>query len=138
MPPAPFSPAAYAGEFWYGAPALWTALPDSGAWSALPHDAAGYSQKLVWWREGYNWQAEPQPALSVTGRRLDAPALLAASKATNGFNADPQSLSFMLVGGDFPTAGCWEVTGAYSGTSLSYVVWIAGQLHLNWARGGLE
>jgi hypothetical protein len=31
----------------------------------------------------------------------------------------------MLVGVDIPTLGCWEITGQYNGTELSFVVWIA-------------
>jgi hypothetical protein len=30
----------------------------------------------------------------------------------------------MLVGVDFPTEGCWEITGAYEGNKLSFVVLI--------------
>jgi hypothetical protein len=32
--------------------------------------------------------------------------------------------SFMLVGVDFPTTGCWQVTGAYKGETVSFVVWV--------------
>jgi hypothetical protein len=31
----------------------------------------------------------------------------------------------MLVGIDIPAAGCWEITGQYKGTTLSFVVWVA-------------
>ena len=124
VPPAPYSRYPYPGEFWYGSPALWTALPGNGTWSALPHDESGYSQKLFWWRDGYNWQAEPKPALTVTTTRLDKQvATRPQTDATNGWNADTQS--FMLIGGDFPTAGCWQVTGRYGSDELSYVIWIA-------------
>ena len=68
-PPAPY-PAPPADEFWYGTTALWTRLPDDGAWYGLPHDEHGYSQKVFWWREGYHSQSEPQPVLTVTGKRL--------------------------------------------------------------------
>jgi len=55
---------------------------------------------------------------------LDAPALpLRVSKATNAFASDIQSA--MLVGVDFPTLGCWEITGRYQGHELSFVVWVA-------------
>jgi hypothetical protein len=89
----------------------------------LPHNPEGYTQKIFWWSEGYSWTEEPDPELSVTGRRLDGPApALIVSRATNAFAADIQSA--MLVGVDFPTLGCWEISGRYRGHELSFVVWI--------------
>lgn len=111
-------------QFWYGTDSLWTALPEGGVWSALPHNPEGYTQKLFWWRKGYSWREEPEPKLAVTGRRLDAPAPpLKASKATNAFAEDIQSA--MLVGVDFPAPGCWEISGSYAGSNLSFVVFVA-------------
>ncbi|HUZ84310.1 MAG TPA: hypothetical protein VMU66_06415, partial [Gaiellales bacterium] len=64
----------------------------------------------------------PNPALVVTGQRLDAPAPpLTASVATNGGHAGMGT--FMLVGVSIPTPGCWQISGAYHGHSLSFVVW---------------
>ncbi len=124
-PPPPFDPhGPDAAEFWFGSASLWTLLPTDGVWRQLPLDASGYTQKTFWWREGYDWQAEPLPKLTVSGKRLDASAPpLSASAATNGHEAHLQS--FMLVGVQFPTAGCWQVTGHYGGSDLSYVVWVA-------------
>jgi hypothetical protein len=123
--PPPNSPnAPWSGEFWYGSEALWTAVPTNGVWSGLPHNPEGYTQKVFWWRKGYSWRGEPQPALTVTGRRLDASAPpLNVSSATNAFAEDIQSA--MLVGVDFPTLGCWEIKGRYAGTELAFVVWVA-------------
>jgi hypothetical protein len=122
-PPYPrYAPAAE--EFWYGTDALWTAVPKTGVWSGLPHNPEGYTQKVFWWRKGYSWTAEPEPQLIVTGRRLDASASpLNVSHATNAFAEDIQSA--MLVGVDFPTQGCWEITGQYARMELSFVVWVA-------------
>ena len=124
IPPSPYSPNALWNDFWYGTDSLWTAVPRNGVWSALPHNPEGYTQKVFWWRKGYSWKEEPEPPLSVTGRRLDAPApSLNVSRATNAFAEDIGSA--MLVGVDFPTLGCWEITGRYTGTELSFVVWVA-------------
>lgn len=124
-PPQPYSPdGPFPSQFWYGTDALWTAIPRDGVWSALPHNPEGYTQKVFWWRNGYSWTEEPEPQLSVTGRRLDMPAPpLNVSRATNAFAADIGSA--MLVGVDFPTLGCWEITGHYADTELSFVVWVA-------------
>ena len=111
-------------QFWYGTDHLWTMLPKDGVWAALPHNPEGYTQKVFWWRKGYSWRDEPQPQLTLTGQRLDAPAPpLNVSAATNAFAEDIQSA--MLVGVDFPTLGCWEITGRYGDSKLSFVVFVA-------------
>ena len=99
-------------------------MRQNGIWEALPHNPQGYTQKVFWWREGYVWNDEPEPALIVSGERLDAasPPLM-ASKATNAYAGDIGSA--MLVGVDLPTLGCWKITGKYSDSQLSFVVWVA-------------
>ena len=123
--PAPYSPSSpFDWDFWYGSNSLWTAVPQNGVWAGLPHNPEGYTQKVFWWREGYIWNEEPESALSVTGERLDVPAPpLIVSKATNVYASDIGSA--MLVGVDFPTLGCWKITGQYEKTELSFVVWVA-------------
>jgi hypothetical protein len=53
-----------AREFWFGTKALWTILPEGGAWRGLPHytpDDPTFRQKLLYWRKGYVVRTEPQP-----------------------------------------------------------------------------
>ena len=123
--PEPYSPhSPFDTYFWYGSNSLWTDLPKDGTWSDLPHNPEGYTQKVFWWREGYIWNEEPEPDLIVTGERLDASApLLIVSRATNAYAADIGSA--MLVGVDFPTLGCWKITGKYADDELSFIVWVA-------------
>ncbi|HLO17592.1 MAG TPA: hypothetical protein VK206_22370 [Anaerolineales bacterium] len=123
--PTPYSPnAPWSGQFWYGSKSLWIALPTDGTWSALPHNPEGYTQKIPWWREGYSWTAEPEPLLVVTGERLDAKAPpLNASAANGSYAADMGSA--MMMGVDFPTLGCWKITGKYKDAELGFVVWVA-------------
>ncbi len=124
VPPSPYDSMGFKGEFWYGSNSLWTAVRQNGIWEALPHNPEGYTQKVFWWRDGYVWTEEPQPALTVTGERLDAPAPpLHASEATNAYAGDIGSA--MMVGVDMPTLGCWKITGKYADTELSFVVWVA-------------
>jgi hypothetical protein len=69
-------------------------------------------------------ETEPEPALTVTGRRLDAEAPpLLASIATNAYH--PDFGAAMLAGVSVPTLGCWEITGHYQGHELSFVVQVA-------------
>lgn len=124
IPPSPYDSLGFEGNFWYGSNSLWTAVRQDGIWEGLPHNPSGYTQKVFWWREGYVWTEEPEPDLIVTGERLDAPApALIASMGTNAYASDIGSA--MLVGVDFPTLGCWKITGQYADAKLSFVVWVA-------------
>ena len=122
--PAPYAPEApWPGFAWYGDELLWTVVRLDGVWSELPKDEHGYFQKVVWWREGYSWREEPEPALTVTGRRLDGDAPpLESLPATNAYAEDMGSA--MMTGVLLPAAGCWEITGRYGTAELSFVVWV--------------
>ena len=123
VPPYPYPPVPYPGGSWFGTDRLWIAGPPM-VWSGLPHytpDDPTFRQKMQWWRQGYNPRTEPVPKLKVTGRRLDAesPPLLAEASNTTGPRPS------MMVGMNFPTLGCWEITGRYQNDELTFVVWIA-------------
>ena len=119
LPSMPFP-----NEFWFGFEHLWTSLPTSGVWLGLPLNPDGYTQKIMWWSDLFSLNDEPEPKLVVTGERLDANAPpLNVSRATNAFAGDIGEA--MLVGVDFPTLGCWKITGRYKKTGLDFVVWVA-------------
>lgn len=125
LAPEPYAAEApWPGMVWYGSAALWTVIPTDGVWAGLPDNPTGYTQKIVWWREGYDWQSEPQPALTMRAERLDEPAPpVEVSHASNAFAEDMGSA--IMTGIDFPTLGCWQISGTYRKTSLSFVVWLA-------------
>ena len=126
IPPAPYERDDVA--FWLGTEKLWTVLPERAIWEWAPHQP-GHEQevqpltaKIFWMRLGYDSRAEPRPAIKVTGRRLDGPALpLLVLPPTNAFQGPG---SAMLTGVYVPTPGCWEITGDYHGNKLSFVVWV--------------
>jgi hypothetical protein len=135
IPPAPYAAKPGNGRFWFGTDRLWTSLPVTGMLKGLPEDTTSshptFSEKLFWWRQGYDAHAEPRPKLIVTGKLLDSPAPrlevypvtpLEVSPATNAFAA-PRSA--MLVGVGFPTVGCWQITGRYEDDELTFVIWVA-------------
>ncbi len=129
-PPKPYSAqpdGTGVNAFWFGSAKLWTMLHTDGTWHDLrPYSPAETSlrQKLFWWRTGYNWTTETQPQLKVTGRRLDGMApTFQTLHASNGHKGEGWN-SFMVVGIDIPTPGCWEITGHYEGQELSFVVWV--------------
>jgi hypothetical protein len=79
-----------------------------------------YRNKFFWWSYGFRPGSESN--LVVRGRRLDRDSPPANISRTT--NAHSPSLGgwTMLVGVEFPSAGCWELTGEYLGQTLSFVV----------------
>ena len=123
--PEPFSPTApWEGIFWYGSEQLWTALHNDGVWAGLPENPDGYTQKIMWWSSLYSLKDELEPALVVSGRRLDGEAdPLRFYGATNAMADDIGEA--MLTGVEIPTLGCWEIMGQYKKSSIKFVVWVA-------------
>lgn len=135
VPPDPFPATSLVGV-WYGTDDLWTELPHQGTvLRGLPADTDGsLTTKTFWWNWDYSWtlgdpattDAGPTaeqitPDITVTARRLDAPAPpVEENRGTNAYT--PETHSSMLVGLDLPTAGCWELTATYQNAQLSYVV----------------
>jgi len=127
VPPAPYdSVRASDNMFWYGTDALWTQLGADGVWhienNEDKHD--GYVTKLVFWRKGFDWRKEPEPALIVTARRLDGDSPSVALAHANAVFITGNTPA-MMTGIRIPTAGCWEVTGHYGGHTLSFIVSVA-------------
>jgi len=133
IPPVPYAAKPPLDQFWFGSDKLWTALPVAGTWWGLPHyNSPTYSQKLAFWRQGYDPQREPRPNLTVTGRRIDGSAgLLADGKGNGSWTKGDQ---FVMTDIDFPTLGCWEITGHYQNheldesDELTFVVWVTDSL----------
>lgn len=125
VPPAPHPVKSPPGAFWFGTERLWTFLPVTGMWSGLPHWDSTFRQKLAFWRDGYDPHAEPQPPnLTVSGRRIDskAPPLQTDGKGNGSWTGDDE---FIMTGINFPTTGCWEITGRFNDDELTFVVWVA-------------
>jgi hypothetical protein len=110
-----------ASRFWYGDEKLAVLLKAGGRWRGMGPDRS-YRDKLFWWRQGYDGTAEPTPKLIVTGRRLDGDAPALAIPGSTGANHPDFGGWAMLVGVEFPVAGCWQVTGEYGAHKLTFVV----------------
>lgn len=123
-PPEPFpSDSPYDDQFWYGSDALWTMLLKDGVWWDLPRGEDGYGQKVFWWSNAFDANSERNPALTVSGERLDGDETFTVADATHGFHSDLGE--FMLAGVSIPSPGCWQITGQYRENELSFVVWVA-------------
>ena len=127
VPPAGYlrEPPRSHGTEWYGSAGLWTLLDRDGeVWRDLPVSPEGLTQKTVWWSANWTPEAELEPDIIVSGRRLDALGDFWFSPGTNA--SAPGYDTAMMVGIDVPAAGCWEITGTYRGVSLTYVVLVVG------------
>jgi hypothetical protein len=98
------------GKLWVGG--LWP----RGVIHAGPEFVAqdgSVGMKFGWWRAATG-------KLQLTGRRLDGPAPPARAHVPAGYG----DTGFQASGVDFPTEGCWEVTGALPTTSLRFVTFV--------------
>jgi len=110
---------AFPGTHWAGSDALAALLPDDGIWPTTPMGAL-IAVKLFWWSEGF----EPglEQALHVEVTNLDDPT--ATPEEIPATNAYLESLNAwtMLTGIDFPSPGCWQVSGRFRAAELSFQI----------------
>ncbi len=104
---------------WYGSETLAVILRPDGIWRGMG-PSHNFRDKLFWWSQGFKPGLESN--LKVTGKRLDANS--PPADISDATNAKAESLGgwAMLVGVEFPSAGCWQITGNYFGQELSFVV----------------
>jgi hypothetical protein len=98
------------GKLWVGG--LW---PDGVilAGRAFVEADGSIGMKFGWWR-GVTGD------LKVSGERLDAEGPPTRSSVPDGYGKS----GFQASGINFPTEGCWEVTGEVSGTTLTFVTFV--------------
>jgi len=100
----------------HGGKALWTTLPEDGVINARPRDDGS-----LFWKFGWTPKRQYPGGLAVTGRRLDAAAPPMTVLAVRwGYSSTGRGSWATAV--NFPTAGCWRITGRSAGVKLSYVV----------------
>jgi hypothetical protein len=78
--------------------------------------------KFPWFAVDIGRDETDRAAISVTGRRLDAPAGPLLVEGPNvGMLPDYWFYASALV---FPTEGCWEITAKRRDRRLTFVVWV--------------
>ena len=104
------------GSQWNGKRDIWTLLSPDGTVIFGPGRAGtvegdgSMSIKCPWWK------GPATGRLSITGRRLDAPAPPLRASIPDGYGAQFQATALI-----FPTEGCWEVTGKAGEASLTFI-----------------
>jgi hypothetical protein len=100
-------------------------LANNGLWWGLPPgENGGYFQKVFWKFPGYVASIDQTPNLTVSGRQLEGNgAFVNEGPATNASAIELYG-DAILSSAEVPTLGCWELTGEYRGSRLSFVVWV--------------
>jgi hypothetical protein len=98
----------------HGNGALWVDLwPNNRILATAPnylHPDGSISMKFPWWRGVAG-------KLTIEGHRLDAPAPPLKASVPNGYG----EIGFQASGIDFPSEGCWQITGRVGDASLTFV-----------------
>jgi hypothetical protein len=68
----------------------------------------------------FGWFRVAAGELTITGRRVDAPAPPLRSEVPSGYG----DAGFQPSGVYFPTEGCWEVSGHVGTTTLTFVTFV--------------
>ncbi len=106
-------------DHWYGSEALAVPLPNFGVWG-ITGETALIAVKLFWRSVAFDPKKTSELVVTVEplhGQFND----VVVSPTTTAFTLDGSHGSF-LTGIDFPSPGCWEITGTYLGQELSFVV----------------
>jgi hypothetical protein len=82
------------------------------------HPDGSISWKLPWWRMIAG-------DLTITGRRLDAPAPPLTAYVPTGYG----NVGFQASRVTFPSEGCWQVTGKVADTSVTFVTVVITTAH---------
>ena len=124
VPPSPYRAWLSSSRvFWYGTDRFWSFLPTDGIWPL--------GEKTFWFRQEWvrydgpdKWIPQKDASqLRVTARRLDGPAPSAEILKANSSYTDDWK-GFLVGGINFPTPGCWEISGKYEDDELTYVEWV--------------
>jgi hypothetical protein len=109
------------GTGWYGSDALAVLLRSDGKWTSTRPDR-NYGDKLWFWRRGYDAWTEIRPDLVLAGVKLDGGDAAQRVHINNATNATTESRSWsrMLVGMEFPSAGCWQITAIYKYIEITH------------------
>ena len=108
------------GSFLWGNDALVAILPNDGViHPSDPSRGLPGGVKFPWWRIAPGSSG----SLSIATRRLDAVTVPQSADVPGGYG----DTGFQVSGLNFPSPGCWQVTGTIGAASLTFVVSVAAQ-----------
>ena len=118
---APPFPGAPTRRGWYGSETLAVQLPADGKWPTT-RPGSLIAIKLFWWSVNYKAGSERDLEVTVESVFDSSPSSVPRVTAPTSAHADDLGGWTMLTGIDFPTAGCWRVSGQYQGQKLEFVM----------------
>ncbi len=101
----------------YGNDALWVTAIQPGGVILVDHRFINVDGSISW---KFGWYRLVPGTLAITGRRFDAEAPPLLTDVPSGYG----STGFQASGVDFPTEGCWQITGALGAARLTFVVFV--------------
>ena len=104
------------GTTMYGNGKLFTTLNLDGMLVA-PADYVNPDGSISW---KFPWWRYVSGHITITGRRLDAPAGPLTSYVPAGYG----DIGFQATGVTFPSEGCWQVTARIDHTSVTFVTFV--------------
>lgn len=109
----------------YGDPGgLQVLIHSGGIWRDLPYHDGHYSQKVWWTHPDYDWLKEPMPKFNLIGEQLDGDGYFEVADAATNAQLAELGGSAILTGANIPDPGCWQLTGIYQNSQLSFVVYV--------------
>jgi hypothetical protein len=101
-------------DLWWPQGTILAGPDENGAVAATIEPDGSIAAKLGWWRDAAG-------KLRIEGRRLDVDAAPLRATVPDGYGRT----GFQAMGLDFPTEGCWRVTGRVGRADLTFVVLVA-------------
>ena len=110
------------GTSGYGNGKLFLSALDLHGTIVAPADYVNPDGSIGW---KFPWIRMVPGSLTITGRRLDAPAPPLRSDVPSGYG----DIGFQASGVTFPGEGCWQVTGKVDHTSITFVTLVITAAH---------
>jgi len=110
---------------WYGDEHLAALIPTNGKWVGMG-ESRNFFDKFWWWQKGFSARTRLDSEFKIHATKLDGSGIeFEVHDTTSGYGPGWDAL---LAGIEFPSPGCWEVTGHYNGSSLVLILEVGSGL----------
>ena len=111
---------------WFGSEELAALIPQNGQWISMGKQH-NYRNKFWWWHNGYNADSRSEEFLILEVKNIETGESYTVDNATNArTGSDDYEWNSMLIGLEFPSSGCWKITGKHNDQELDIIVRVEG------------